>query len=128
MNTNGKKILIVDDDEFLLEMYTIKFKETGFTVEIARNGRESIQKAKDFQPDVILLDIVLPEMDGFEVLKEMKEQKHAPNSLILLLTNLGQKDDAERGIGMGADDYIVKAHFTPSEVVEKVRKALAAKK
>lgn len=124
-DTKKTTVLIVDDDEFLLEMYALKFKEEGFSVEIAETGRDAINKASSMQPDVILLDIVLPEMDGFEVLQEMRGGKATPQPLIVILTNLSQKDDAQRGIRLGADDYIVKAHFTPSEVVMKVRKLLS---
>lgn len=127
-DTQQKKVLIVDDDEFLLEMYALKFKEVGFKVEIAETGREAVDKASEFAPDIILLDIVLPEMDGFEVLQEIRHNKKVPNSFIVMLTNLGQKDDTERSIRLGADDYIVKAHFTPSEVVEKVITLLAKRK
>lgn len=116
----GKKILIVDDDEFLLDMYVMKFKESGFDVEIAQSGKQAIEKAGTMQPDAILLDIVLPGTDGFEALREIKKKKLAPKSSIIMLTNLGQKDDTEKGMALGADDYIVKAHFTPTEVVKKV--------
>lgn len=118
------KVLIVDDDAFLLDMYSLKFKEFGFLVEIARNGEEALAKAKDTSPDVILLDIVMPKMDGFDVLHAIKKDNLAPNSAVVILTNLGQKEDIERGSKLGADDYVVKAHFTPSEVVAKVKSVL----
>ena len=123
MNPNTK-VLIVDDDAFLLDMYSIKFKESGFLVEIAKNGEEAIAKAKSLNPDVILLDIVMPKMDGFDVLREIKKNNIAPGAKIFILTNLGQKEDVDRGLKLGASDYIVKAHFTPSEVVAKVRNSL----
>ena len=91
------KVLIVDDDAFLLDMYSIKFKESGFSVEIAKNGEEAIAKAKSLNPEVILLDIVMPKMDGFDVLREIKKNDIAPNAVIFILTNLGQKEDVERG-------------------------------
>lgn len=119
-------VLIVDDDDFLLEMYTLKFKEEGFSVEIAKTGKDAIQKVNTLVLDVILLDIVLPEMDGFEILQEIRSNKQkTPRPFIIMLTNLSQKDDTDRGMRLGADDYVVKAHFTPSEVVEKVKKLLA---
>lgn len=126
MNPNTK-VLIVDDDVFLLDMYAIKFKESGFLVEIAKNGEEAIAKTKSLNPDVILLDIVMPKMDGFDVLREIKKDNIAPNAVIFILTNLGQKEDVDRGLKLGASDYIVKAHFTPSEVVAKVRNFLGPK-
>ncbi|HEY4497943.1 MAG TPA: response regulator [Candidatus Paceibacterota bacterium] len=116
-----QKILIVDDDEFLLDMYVLKFKEAGFEVEIAQNGEEAIEKAKTLNPDAILLDIVMPKIDGFEVLRRFKKENIAPGAVIFILSNLGQKEDTERGLDLGAVDYIVKAHFTPSEVVTRVK-------
>ena len=122
------KVLIVDDDAFLLDMYSIKFKESGFSVEIAKNGEEAVAKAKSLNPDVILLDIVMPKMDGFDVLREIKKDNIAPGAVIFILTNLGQKEDVDRGLKLGASDYIVKAHFTPSEVVAKVKSFLGPRK
>jgi|SRR3989344_1455803 len=126
--TNETKVLIVDDDEFLLEMYALKFKESGFVVEIAKNGEEAVQKAKEVSPDVMLLDVVMPRMDGFDVLRVLRKENIAPRAVVLILTNLGQKDDFDRGIKLGATDYIVKAHYTPSEVVKKVQSLLENKK
>ncbi len=119
-----KKILIVDDDDFLLEMYAIKFKEAGFLVDIAKNGEEAITKISEVNPDVVLLDVVMPKMDGFEVLRTIKEKNMISQTPVILLSNLGQKEDIERGLKLGARDYIVKAQFTPSEVVAKVKSFL----
>ncbi len=121
MINNVKKILIVDDDPFILDMYILKFKECGFDVENARDGKAGLDKIESYQPDILLLDIVMPVMDGFDVLSELKKRKLAHNIKIILLSNLGQKSDVERGMELGADYYIIKAHFTPSEVVEKVK-------
>ncbi len=114
------KILIVDDDPFILDMYVLKFKETHFILEVAHDGKEGLKKCKEFQPDVLLLDVVMPGLDGFDVLRELKKNKITVPKIILL-SNLGQKEDIERGQHLGADDYIVKAHFTPQEVVDKVK-------
>lgn len=118
------KILIIDDDPFIVDIYVLKFGESGFAVETAKDGKEGIKKISEYKPDVVLLDVVMPAMDGFKVLQELKRQGEAPLPKIILLTNLGQKDDVERGIRLGAFDYIIKAHFTPSEVVEKVKEVL----
>jgi len=115
------KILIIDDDLFILEMYVLKFKAEGFQVNTATDGRSGLEKIKEYKPDVVLLDVVMPTLDGFEVLQELKKQKAPRQFKIVLLTNLGQKEDVERGMQLGADDYVIKAHFTPSEVVEKVK-------
>lgn len=119
---NAKKVLIVDDDEFLLGMYALKFKEAGFMVEVGRDGDEALLKAGSFKPDVVLLDVVLPGTDGFEVLRILRERQVI--SKIVMLTNLGQRDDRERSLALGAEDYIVKAHATPSEVVDRVTQLL----
>lgn len=122
---NGvKKILIVDDDPFILDMYILKFKEQGFDVENARDGKVGLEKIESYKPDALLLDIVMPVMDGFDVLGELKKRGSSHKIKIVLLSNLGQKSDVERGMELGANDYIIKAHFTPSEVVEKVRDLL----
>jgi DNA-binding response OmpR family regulator len=118
------KILIVDDDPFILDMYILKFKEKGFEVDTARDGKTALEKINSFNPDVLLLDLVLPMLDGFEVLEELKKRGSAPRAKTIILTNLGQKEDVERGMNLGAHDYIIKAHFTPSEVVEKVKSVL----
>ena len=123
----GKKILLIDDDEFLLDMYSLKFREAGFQVELSRGGVEALEllKKKDFSPDVILLDVVMPTIDGFEFLKEVKKDNLLKGVAVIILSNLGQKDDIDKGLALGADDYIVKAHSTPSEVVKKVETLLA---
>lgn len=122
--TPKHKILIVDDDPFILDMYALKFREQGFDVEVARDGKEGLNKIKEYEPEVVLLDVVMPILDGFDVMRELKKEKAGPTIRVILLTNLGQKDDVERGMQLGAYDYIIKAHFTPSEVVDKVRNIL----
>ena len=117
------KILIIDDDEFLLDMYSLKFKEEGFNVETAKNGAESIYKVEKFAPDVVLVDIVMPNMDGFEVIKSLKK-KLKTSAKIIALSNLDQKDSMDKAILVGADDYIKKADFTPSQILKKIKKIL----
>lgn len=123
-DTKIHKILIIDDDPFILEMYVLKFKEEGFQIETAKDGKEGLKKIKEYEPDVVLLDIVMPIMDGFDVIRSLKRENVQTNAKIVLLTNLGQKDDVERGMQLGAHDYIIKAHFTPSEVVKKIKDLL----
>ena len=121
-NNVQPKVFIVEDDRFLLDMYVIKFNERGFSVETAFGGQEALdQFAKDeVKPDVVLLDLVMPEVVGFEVLEQVKQKKLLPDSLIIILSNLGQKEDIDRGLALGADGYIVKASATPTEVVNRV--------
>lgn len=123
---NGKyKILIIDDDEFLLDMYSIKFKELGYNVEIAFSGSDALEKIKEgLEPDVVLVDIVMPNMDGFEFLRRVKKENLLKKSKVVVLSNLGQEEDIKKGKELGADDYIVKAYFTPMEVTKKIETLL----
>lgn len=124
-NVNKKNVFIVDDDEFLLDMYVLKFQESGFAVDIAKGGEEALEKLRaGLKPDIMLLDIVMPRLDGFELLRTIKKEQLAPRAKVIMLTNLGQKEDIDRGLRIGADDYIVKAQFTPTEIVQRVRALL----
>ena len=114
-------ILIVDDDKFLIDLYTIKFVEKGFAVETATSGPDALQKIDGgLTPDIFLVDIVMPTMDGFELIQHLIQRQKEKRSAIIVLSNLGQKEDVEKGLALGTDGYIVKAGATPSEVVEKV--------
>ncbi len=120
-NNNKKTILIIDDDKFLLDMYSIKFNESGFSVEMASGGPDALRKLEEgLDPDIFLVDIVMPAMDGFELMQDLAEKFKTKNKVLIFLSNLGQKEDVERGLGIGADGYIVKASTTPTEVVNKV--------
>ena len=123
---DAKKIhvLLVEDDTFLANIYKTKFDMEGFKVSVSENGEEGLGDAKKKKPDIILLDILLPKMDGFTVLEKLKEDSSVKDIPVILLTNLGQKDDVSKGLEMGAEDYLIKAHFKPSEVVDKVKKVL----
>ncbi len=128
MTESQYKILIVDDDKFLLDMYTIKFGESGFSVTAAFGSVDAINKIKDgFNPDIILLDVVMPTMDGFELLEKIKKEKLAEGARVIILSNLGQQSDIDKGKSLGAAGYIVKANTTPSEVVLKVKEILSTK-
>lgn len=118
------KILLVEDDPFLLDMYSTKFKEVGFDVTVAQDGEMGLAKAKEVMPELILLDIVLPKKDGFEVLKTLKSDGQTASIPVVMLTNLGLDGDVKRGLELGAQSYIIKAHFTPTEVVAKVKEIL----
>jgi len=118
------RILIIEDDAFLSDIYVTRFQRAGFEVYVASDGREGIAAAQEEKPDVILLDIVMPHMDGFEVLRELRSDPSLAKTKIILLTNLGQQEDVEKGMKEGADAYIIKAHFTPTEVVAKVQEVL----
>jgi len=121
------KILLVEDDTFLAGMYVSKLGFENFEIGLANDGQMGLKLAKKDLPDLILLDILLPKLDGFEVLKKLKKDEATKNIPVILLTNLGQKDDVENGLALGAADYLIKAHFLPQEVIQKIKDALAAK-
>ncbi|PIT87431.1 MAG: response regulator [Candidatus Magasanikbacteria bacterium CG10_big_fil_rev_8_21_14_0_10_40_10] len=119
-----KHVLLVEDDMFLAGIYQKKFELEGFKVSVADNGEKGLAEAKKKMPDIIMLDILLPKLDGFAVLKALKADSATAKIPVILLTNLGQKDDVEKGVEMGAADYLIKIHFKPAEVVDKARKVL----
>ena len=120
----AKTILIVEDDKFLRELIVRKLHEEDFEVSEAVDGEEGIKKIIEEKPDLILLDLILPGIDGFEVLARMKKESALSSIPVIILSNLGQKDDVEKGLKMGAIDYLIKAHFTPGEIIEKIKAAL----
>ena len=120
----GKKILLVEDEEMLANMYQVKFQNDGFHLIKAGNGEEGLALADKEKPDMILLDVIMPKMDGFTVLKRLKENPNTKNIPVLLLTNLGQDEDIKKGNELGAVGYLVKANITPSEVVAKVKETM----
>ncbi len=124
MSKDKIKILLVEDDSFLLGMYATKFEMEDFKVVMAEDGEKAIRVAQKEMPALILLDIILPKLNGFEVLKQLKANPATAKIPVILLTNLSQKDEIEQGLKMGAEDYLIKAHFMPSEVVEKIKKVL----
>ncbi len=121
MDKDKRKILIVDDDSFLLDMYALKFSQNNFEVHTAGGGKEAIQKLKDgLTPDVMLMDIIMPEMDGFEMLAQINLEKLAPHCLKIVLSNKSEQSDVDKGNSMGVAGYIVKANSTPVEVINQV--------
>ena len=124
MNDNVS-ILLIEDDTFISGMYQTKLGAMGYNVELQEDGEAAHKRLQqDPLPDLVLLDVVLPKMDGFEILEALRKEERTKNLPVILLTNLGQKPDIERGVKLGADDYIIKAHYTPSEVVEKIKQVL----
>ena len=118
------KVLIVDDDAFLSGIYATKLELEGFQVATARDGEEGLKAAMREKPDLILLDVLMPKLDGFEVLKRLKADADTKPIPVIMLTNLGQKEDIEKGLQDGAVDYLIKAHFVPAEAVDKIKKVL----
>ena len=128
-----KTILFVEDDPFLIDIYKTKLNAAGFNVEIATGGESALEKIKDRNlakkrkgvwPDLVVLDIVLPQIDGWEILGKIKKDEKLKDIKVLILSNLSQKAEVEKGLSLGATKYLIKAHYTPSEVVEEIKKIL----
>ena len=119
-----KKILIIEDDSFLRELLTKKFVEENYKVIPAVDGEEGIKKAKEEKPDLILLDLILPGVQGYEVMAEIKENPDTSKIPIVVISNLGQKEEVEKGLKLGAVEFLIKAHYTPDEIIDKVKDAL----
>ncbi|MDO9399304.1 MAG: response regulator [bacterium] len=123
-NIKKKKILVVEDDVMISSMYKTKFEVDGFAVVIANNGAEGLDLAKKENPDIIMLDIILPQVDGFSVLEELKKDKQTKNIPVVMLTNLGTEEDKAKGKNLGAIDYLVKASLTPKQISIKIKQYL----
>lgn len=122
----NKTILLIEDDEFLREICVKKLIKEGFDVSVAVDGEQAIKELDKIEPDLILLDIILPTMNGYEVLQKIKVHKNIKirQVPIIVLSNLGQENDIKKAMDMGATDYLIKAHFTTEEITDKVKKVL----
>jgi len=120
----AKTILIIEDDQFLRELIVRKITGEGFSALEAESGEQGIEKTKQEKPDLILLDLMLPGIGGFEVLKKIKEDKNSNSIPIIILSNLAEPEEMEKGLKMGAVDFLIKAHLTPREIIDKVKSIL----
>lgn len=120
------KIAIIEDDPTIHQMYRMKFEAEGFEVELANNGKRGVALVETFQPDIILLDMQMPEMDGPTALAEIRKQDWGKKIPVIILTNMGEEESPKALKSLGIHSYIVKADFTPSQVVTRVKDALAS--
>jgi len=120
MAEKKQRVLVMEDDSFLRSVYEVKLSNEGFDVKIAGNGKEGIELYDSFKPDIILLDLIMPEMDGFAVLEELK-QKRKIKTPVVVLSNLGQDEDIKKAKELGAVDFLIKASTQINAVVEKIR-------
>lgn len=127
MANTKKQILVVEDDQFLRGLMVKKLESEDFDVMQAVDGESGLRLAREKKPDLILLDLVLPGIDGFEVLKQLKADSDTADMQVVVLSNLGQKDDIDRALSLGAKDYLIKAHFTPGDIVGKVKVLLSVR-
>jgi len=125
MNNVPTKVLIIEDEEILLDVLAKKLEKEKYETYKARDGEEGLQKALEINPDIILLDIVLPKLDGYEVLARLKEKLGQSIPAVIIISNSGQPVELDKAISLGAKDYIIKVQFTPEEVVEKMKRLLS---
>lgn len=125
---NKPKIAIIEDDLAIAQMYRMKFENEGFDVSSAENGLVGVQMVESFRPDVILLDMMMPEMNGDEVLARVRKEPWGKDIIVMILTNMGKEEAPEVLKKLNVYSYIVKAEMTPKQVAETVKKALSEKK
>ncbi|HBG81661.1 TPA: response regulator [candidate division CPR2 bacterium] len=118
------KVLIIEDDTALAKLYETKFTKEGFTVFIANDGPSGVRLSKENAPDIILLDVMLPLMNGFQVLKKIRKNKDTKKIPVIILTNYGEMDNVTEGFLQGATEFMVKVEHTPEEVVDTVTQIL----
>jgi two-component system cell cycle response regulator len=114
------KVIIVEDDAMISEIYQKKFSDSGFEVFMADSGEKALELAKKENPDMMLLDLIMPKMDGFEVIENMRKSEFGNETKIFVLSNLSQKEDRDRAMGLGANGFIVKSDYSPSDLVKEV--------
>lgn len=123
-NTKMKKVLIVEDDDSLAAVYISRLEAEGFLVKRVPNGEEALAAALEFRPDIILLDVMMPKVSGFDVLDILRNTPETANLKVIMLTALSQEADRQRATELGVDDYLVKSQVVIADVVERVKKHL----
>jgi DNA-binding response OmpR family regulator len=119
--SNNKRILLVEDDEGLATVYSTRLEAEGFTVLHVPNGEDALTHAVEFHPDLILLDVMMPKISGFDVLDILRNTPETNNMKIVMLTALNQEKDMERARSLGVDDYLVKSQVVIADVVERIK-------
>jgi two-component system chemotaxis response regulator CheY len=122
--TNKRSILIVEDDQYLRELYTLQFGQSGMSVTAAANGREALAKIKNNHCDAILLDIMMPDLTGIDVIKALKQDPATKNIPVIFLTNMGQENIVNEGMALGAVAYLIKSSYLPDQLLKKVTEIL----
>lgn len=119
------KLAIIEDDPVIAQMYRMKFEAENYRVEVASNGKLGVDLVKEMQPDIVLLDLKMPIMNGEEALKEIRKNHNTKHTPVIILTNLGEEEVGKGLRSLGIHSFIVKADFTPSQVTKHVKEALA---
>ena len=121
---SNKRILLIEDDQFLLNLIGPKIEREGFMLTIAKNGQEGLVEVTRSMPDLVLLDIILPDLNGFEILEKIKADQSLASIPVVILSNLSQPENIKRGQELGAIDYLVKVQHTPQDIVDKIKNLL----
>ncbi|MBI5787055.1 MAG: response regulator [Candidatus Niyogibacteria bacterium] len=124
IKTQSYSVLIVEDDKFLRDLLSLKLKKEGFNVYEAVDGEDGLSKTRSEKPNVIILDLIIPVLDGFAFLETLKKDPSVGSIPVIVLSNLGQREDIDRAKSLGARDYMIKAQLTPIEVVERIKSVL----
>ncbi|MGD8744245.1 MAG: response regulator [Candidatus Woesebacteria bacterium] len=119
--TQTKKLLLIEDDVMLVNMYKAKFVNEGYEIESATDGKNGLALVPQVNPDLVILDLMLPRLSGIEVLEELKKDEKLKNIPVVVLTNLSEEKETQKALELGADGYLVKADLTPSQLVEKIK-------
>jgi DNA-binding response OmpR family regulator len=122
-----KRILLVEDDDSLASVYTTRLQAEGFDIRRVADGEEALASARTYKPDLVLLDVMMPKVSGFDVLDILRNTPETANVKVIMLTALSQESDQERAKQLGADDYLVKSQVVISDVVDRIRQILAVK-
>ena len=119
-----KKILLIEDEEIMIDLLQRKLTQEGYEISVTRDGEEGLKTMREVSPDLILLDIIMPKMGGFEVMEEMQKDKELKKIPVIIISNSGQPVEIDRAQKLGAKDWLIKIEFDPQEVVEKVKKLI----
>ncbi len=125
MANESQKIFFIEDDDFLRSLVITKLTKEGFVVEASSDGKNALAQIDQFKPSLLLLDLMLPAVSGFDILKEIGENMDWKTLKVIIFSNLGDEEDLRRGEELGADEYLIKANFTLDELVEKIRAIIA---
>lgn len=124
MGGNFKKILLVEDDQYLVDIYKTKLEKEGYKVSVVQDGKDFFSILEKEDPDLILLDIVLPHVDGWEILRDLRKNPKFKEKKVVIISNLSQREEIEKAKELGVISFLVKAHYTPSEIVEEIKKII----
>ena len=120
----AKKILLIEDEEIMIGLLQKKLTNEGYEVSVARDGEEGLKAMREVRPDLVLLDIIMPKMGGFEVMEGMQKDKELKKIPVIVISNSGQPVELDRAQKLGAKDWLIKTEFDPEEVIDKVKKQI----